>query len=97
VVVIDRIHVVTLGSLTRVLGIGYLKRRAGPEPVTVLGQAKLVSRRLPAGALNSDGTEGGFQPQVARLDVGAQLEPARADFLLRVIFLRPPARAEATG
>ena len=78
-VIVNRIHVVAFGPLDRVLGIGDLERRAGPEPVAVLGQPKLVSRRLPAGALDSDGAEERFQAQVARLHVGAHLEPASPD------------------
>ncbi len=86
-VVVHRIHVITLGLLHRVLRIGDLERRSGPEPIAVLGQTKLVSRGVTTGALNSDGPVECFQPQIARLHIGSHLKPARPDFLFRVVFL----------
>src|SRR5262249_56212610 len=41
VVVVDRVHVITFGSLDGVLGIRDLERGTGAEPIAVLGQPQL--------------------------------------------------------
>src|SRR6185295_1922485 len=67
----------------------------------VLGQAQLVTGRLPAGPLDPNRAEERFQGQVARLHVGANLEAAGPDLLRRIILLRPrlrePERAAEAG
>src|SRR6476620_4978574 len=88
VVVIDRVHVITFGTLHGVLGIRDLEGSAGAQPVAVLRQPQLIARGLPIGRLDADRLIGRLEPQPAGMDVASHLEPPSALVLVRIRLLR---------